>query len=827
MFSLKEYEPNKERLPSWLPWAALVAPGVVLQKEKIFQKTIAFRGPDLASSSAEQMRVACARLNNVLKRLGSGWAFFAEEQRYATTNYVNSQWAHPVGWLIDEERRGQYEQLDTHFDSSYYITFCWETPSDTSKKVEALFIDDPNRNTTTDLYDAKRDLQRFLDDVGGIIDITRECFPAVHELDDDETITYLHSTVSTRRHPMRAPDIPMYLDSLLPDQAYLGGELPVLGDQFIMTATINDFPNEGTAGLLDSLNHLEVEYRWTSRFICLDKQDAEAEIKKYRRKWYSKRKGLLTLLKESMSGQESQLIDTDADMNASDAETALQELATDTVAYGYYTSTITVWDSDIERCREKLERVCAVINNNGFATWIETSNSFQAWLSSLPGHVWANVRRPLINTINLAHMFPLSAIWSGDLYDENLGSKFGHNAPLMITDAAGATPFRLNLNIGDVGHTLLQGPTGSGKSTKLCMLELQWLRYPGAKVVIFDVERSARGATMGVGGAIYEPANPDKPVAFQPLANIDTVEGFQWAIEWVELCLDLQGIKIMPPQRIEISESLQSLASAPRQERTLSGLRNLIQDDTMREALEPYSDGAYGQIFNADHEDIADSNWIMIEMSDLMKKGEAAVLPALSYLFSVLERGVFTRSGPTLLVLDEAWIYMMHPFFMKRIQEWLKKLRKNDVYVLFATQELEDVVDSPICSVILSACQTKIFLPNPEASNPTTKAAYHKIGVTDAEILMLSTATPKRQYFYKSPKGRRLFEMALQEVSLCFAGRSGDEEMRILDEIETNHPPDAWPAAMLGQRSLTWAVDLLQQATPPGHPLKPTEEMFS
>ncbi len=596
MFNLKEYEPSQKRLADWLPWAALVAPGVVLQKEKIFQKTIAFRGPDLASSSPEQMRVACARLNNVLKRMGSGWAFFAEEQRYPTRDYVSPSWSHSVGWLIDEERRGQYEKEGAHFDSSYYITFCWEAPSDTSKQFEAVFIEDPNRNATTDLYDAERDLQRFIQDVGVIIDIMKESFPAVHELDDDETLTYLHSTISTRRHSIKAPPVPMYLDALLPDQTYLGGELPVIGEQYIMTASINGFPTEGMAGVLDALNHLEVEYRWTSRFICMGKQDAEAEIKKYRRKWYSKRKGLVSLIKESLSGHESRLIDTDADMNATDAEAALMELATDTVSYGYYTSTITVWAADVERCREKINRVCTVINNRGFATRIETSNSFQSWLSSLPGHVWANVRRPLINTLNLAHLFPLSAIWAGDPYDDNLAEKFGVKAPLMITDATGTTPFRLNLNIGDVGHTVLFGPTGSGKSTKLCMLELQWLRYPQAKVCIFDKDRSARGATMGIGGGIYEPANPERPLAFQPLADIDTTGGFQWATEWVALCLELQGLVIMPPQRLEISDSLRSLAGSPPRERTLSGLRNLVQDETLRQGLEPYADGPLGPV---------------------------------------------------------------------------------------------------------------------------------------------------------------------------------------------------------------------------------------
>ncbi len=197
-------------------------------------------------------------------------------------------------------------------------------------------------------------------------------------------------------------------------------------------------------------------------------------------------------------------------------------------------------------------------------------------------------------------------------------------------------------------------------------------------------------------------------------------------------------------------------------------------------------------------------------MGALMDKGDAAVLPALSYLFRTLEKGMFARQGPTLLVLDEAWIFMSHPYFMARIREWLKTLRKMNVYVVFATQELEDAVNSEICSVIMSACQTKIFLPNEEASTPMIKAAYQKVGVTEAEVQMLSAATPKRQYFYKSPKGRRLYEMSLQDISLCFAARSGDDEMRILDEIEAKYPAAAWPEQMLKQRGLNWAVNLLR-----------------
>ncbi len=808
MQSLRYYEPKKERLSDWLPWAALIAPGVVVHKDRIFQKSIAFRGPDLSSSSKKELQLSTARLNNALKRLGTGWTFFSEAQRFQTNEYIDSQWDNPVGWIIDEERRGQHEEQGVHFDSSYYGTFVWITPSDSTKKTEHFFVEDPNRKGQDASYDANRDLHHFTRTVGDIVGIMRECFPAVEELNDDDTLTYLHSCVSTRRHKMVAPPVPMYLDALLTDEAYDPGEVAVLGDNFLMTACINDFPSEAIPGVLDSLNHMNVEYRWCTRFICLDKSDAEAELTKYRRKWYSKRKGFSTLIKEAISGEKSDLIDTDADTNASDANVALQELATDSVAYGYYTATVTVWDKNLARCEKKMESVTEAINSRGFATRLETSNSFAAWLSSLPGHVYANVRRPLINTVNLAHVFPLSAVWSGEPYDDNLGKKFDAPYPLMLCDAVGGTPFRLSLNVGDVGHTGVFGPTGSGKSTFLSMLALQWLRYPNARVVFLDKDKSSRAATMGVGGSMFIPGDPDRPVAFQPLAGIDQIGTMQWAVGWIELIMGLQHIVLKPHQRNEIAQTLKALAEAPREQRTLSGFQSLVQDSDIREGLSAYTTGPFAQIFDSDSDELTLSRWMLIEMGRLMALGEAAVVPALSYIFRTIEKG-FGKGAPTLLVLDEAWVFLDHTYFRSKFREWLKTLRRLDVYVVFATQELEDALESQIASAILGAVHTKIFLPNEEANTPVTHAAYQKCGLSDAEIDTLQSARPKREYFYRSPRGRRLFEMQLGPVALCYAARSGDVEQQKMDNIEQKYPPEEWPAALLRDSGLQWAENLL------------------
>src|SRR5450432_175369 len=550
MFSMREYREPANRLPDYLPWACLVAPGVVLQKDAIFQKTVAFRGPDLASSSPSELLSAVARLNNAIKRLGSGWAFFFEAQRFEAMRYPSSTWRHRAAWLVELERRDTFESAGARFESAYFLTIAWQLPSTGSNKLQALFFDDPEERNPR--QDNLRDLATFQKTVAELVDIMRGVFSEVAELDDAETLTYL--------------------DALLPDMAFTPGDTCLLGDSFVPTCTIVGFPGTSLPGLLDDLNHLQVEYRWVTRFICLDRDDAKTQLEKYRKRWWSKRKGLWTMLKEEATKQESALVDSAAANKAADADAALQELGDDLVSFGYLTATITVWDTDLQHARRKLQAVKQAVQSRGFVVRDETINGREAWLGSLPGHVYANVRRPLVSSLNLAHLIPLSAVWAGDVENTHLKEVTGIGHPHVHCSTVGATPFRLNLNVGDVGHTLIVGPTGAGKSTLLSTLALQWLRYPLARVIIFDRDRSARAATLAVGGTVYEPGNERAPTAFQPLARIDNRAERIWASRFVLNLLLAQRVEETPEIKRDVDEALNLTASAPREQRTITNL---------------------------------------------------------------------------------------------------------------------------------------------------------------------------------------------------------------------------------------------------------------
>lgn len=802
MLNLGEYRNRADRLADHLPWAALVAPGVVLNKDGSFQRSFRFRGPDLESATDAELVGTCARLNNVLRRLGSGWAVFFEAERVPAIGYPASEFPDGVSWLVDEERRAAFSVGGTeHYENAYHVTLIYMPPSDQVSGAGRLFMESamPRRGR-----DWREDLAAFTSETDRVLDLLSSLVPEIAPLDDAGTLTYLHGTVSARRHPLAAPETPIYLDAILADTPLVGGIAPMLGELHLRTITVLGFPNTTRPGILDALNHLDFAYRWVSRFICLDKTEATRELTKLRRQWFAKRKSITALLREVIYNEPAPLLDSDADNKVIDADAALQVLGGDHVAFGYLTTTVTVTDSDHGRVEEKVRAVERVINGLGFTTIRESVNAIEAWLGSLPGHVYANVRQPLIHTLNLAHLLPLSAVWAGPTRNAHLDGP-----PLFHAETSGSTPFRFSTHVGDVGHMLVVGPTGAGKSVLLALMLLQFRRYANAQIYVFDKGNSARATVLAMGGAHYM-LGSGGGLAFQPLARIDDPAERSWAAEWIWALLSHERVEVTPEIKETVWTALSSLGAAPIGERTLTGFSILLQSKALRAALAPYTlEGPFGRLFDADGEQLTLTELQCFETEHLLHDA-AAVLPVLTYLFHRLEARFDGR--PTLLVLDEAWVYLDNPVFAARIREWLKVLRKKNVSVVFATQSPADVMDSTIAPAIIESCPQRVFLPNDRAIEPQSRDAYERFGLNARQVELIAHATPKRQYYLQSAQGNRLFELGLGPVALALCGASAAADQALISQVLAEGADD-FAARFLAARGLDWAADVLGQFT--------------
>lgn len=797
MLNLVEYRKRPALLADWLPWAGLVAPGVVLNKDGSFQRTARFRGPDLDSATQGELIATTARLNNALRRLGSGWALFIEAERRPAAGYPQSNFPEPLSWLVDEERRATFEESGNHFESSYHLTLQYLPPEEAGARAAGLLYE----NRSTQGVDWRERLIVFITETDRIYDLLDGVMPEIAWLDDGEMLSYLHGTVSTRHHGIAVPEVPFHLDALLADVPLVGGLAPMLGDAHLRVATVRGFPTSTWPGILDDLNRLGFAYRWSTRFLCMDKADAESELRRLRRQWFAKRKNVVALLRETIFQQESPLVDTDASNKAADADAALQELGSDQLAYGYVTTTVTVLDADATAADEKLRMAERVIQGRGFVTIPETLNAVEAWLSSVPGNAYANVRQPIVSTLNLAHLMPVSAVWAGPERNKHLDGP-----PLIVTRTDGATPFRLVTHIGDVGHTLVVGPTGMGKSVLLATLAMQFRRYAGSRIFAFDMGRSMRATILGLGGEHYD-LSADGAMAFQPLARIDRAGYRAWAGEWVEGRLLHEGVAVGPDEKAAIWSALGSLAGAPVEQRTLTGLSVLLQSNALRQALSPYVlGGPHGNLLDADRDRLGVADVQGFEMEELMPS-RAAVLAVLGYLFARLEERFDGR--PTLLILDESWLFLDDPTFAARIRQWLKTLRKKNVSVIFATQSLADVKDSSIAPAIIESCASRIFLPNPQATEPQIRTIYEGFGLNSRQIEIVATAEPKRDYYYQSRLGNRLFDLDLGPVALAFAGASTPQDQRDIDRVLRDAGAPGFAGGWLRHRGLDWAAELL------------------
>ena len=802
MMNLAEYRRRSQCLADFLPWAALVASGVVLNKDGSFQRTARFRGPDLDSATPAELVATTARLNNALRRLGSGWAIFIEAQRVAANRYPECRFPDAASGLVDAERRAQFEEEGAHFESRYFLTLLWLPPADDAARAEAWLYE----GRAQEGADWRAALAGFVDRSDRVLALIEGFMPEAEWLDDGETLTYLHSCVSTRPQRVRVPETPMHLDAILADEELAGGLEPRLGRAYLRTLTVMGFPSQTWPGLLDDLNRLAFPYRWSTRAICLDKTDATKVLARIRRQWFAKRKSIMAILKEVMTNEASVLLDSDAANKALDADAALQELGSDLVGEAYVSATVTVWDEDFRLADERLRLVEKTIQGRDFTCMRETVNALEAWFGSLPGHVYANVRQPPVSTLNLAHMMPFSAVWAGAERDEHFAAP-----PLFFARTEGSTPFRFALHVGDVGHTLVVGPTGAGKSVLLALMALQFRRYDGAQVFAFDFGGSIRSAALAMGGDWHDlgGALADEvaaPVALQPLARIDEAGERGWAAEWVATLLVREAVTVTPELKEHVWSALTSLASAPAAERTLTGLAVLLQSNALKQALQPYTlDGPWGRLLDAESERLGEAEVQAFETEGLIGSGAAAAV--LSYLFHRIEDRFDGR--PTLLIIDEGWLALDDRGFAGQLREWLKTLRKKNASVVFATQSLADIDGSAIAPAIIESCPTRLLLPNERALEPQIAAIYRRFGLNDRQIEILSRSIPKRDYYCQSRRGNRLFELGLSDVALAFTAASSKTDQAAIAEVLAANGRDGFAAAWLRHRDLGWAAEML------------------
>jgi type IV secretion system protein TrbE len=563
-----------------LPYA-LIEDGVLLQQDGSLLAAWSYRGPDMMSAAAAEMDALGGRLNHVL-RLGSGWMVQCDAIRSRAPGYPEQgAFPDPVTRVIDDERRQQFMEEGAHFESDYFLTLTYLPPPEVEEKAKGWLFE--GRGAYSSAKTAAQHLDRFRLKVDMFENVFGQLFQTerlrrVTVADDygeqhvhDRLLRYLRRCINGIDHPFALPDIPSYLNEILACEDFYGGMEPRIGRKHVRIVAIDGFPRLSSPGILRELDQLPIEYRWNTRAILIDSEEARSMLDKHRKKWRSKIRGWKDQILKTQSGA----VDIHAQEMATDAEEAMGVAAAGDVQFGQYTASIICLDENADRLYKSTRLVMKTVQNLGFSCRIEDVNAVEAWRGSLPGDGYCNVRRVLLHTLNLADMMPITSVWAG-LRENPSALMPKHSPALLYAATSGATPFRFNLHVSDVGHALIVGPSGAGKSTALGLIAAQWFRYPRAQVFAFDRGYSIWMLTEAAGGEFYDLAGPKSDLAFCPLRDIDDEADVAWAVGWIEVLCELNGLRFAPKHRNAVVDAVTQLRLSPT--RTLTELSANVQD---------------------------------------------------------------------------------------------------------------------------------------------------------------------------------------------------------------------------------------------------------
>lgn len=595
-----------------------------------------------------------------------------------------------------------------------------------------------------------------------------------------EGLSFLHRCLTGKSHAIALPCTPVYLDSLLCTEDYIHGMTPQIGRQHICVLAINGLPRSSTQGLLDRLSQLPFACRFSTRFVYLNLLESQKMLNQYRRLWSQKAKSLIAQFMNIKSSRVNQ----NAINKVSEIDNAQRALDNHELIFGSYTANLILMHEDLQTLQMRAAEAIKAIESLGFGVRIETVNATEAFLGSLPGHYYENLRRSIISQDVLADLIPVSAPVLGE--KEAPCPLYGsHRSPLMQVRTAGLSSYLLNLHDQDLGNTLVVGPPGSGKSVLLGELILNLLRYQQMQVFAFDHSYSFFALTRALGG-VHKDLQDHTP-QLCPLSDLNYSRGFDHALSFLITLYELNHMSLSPMEHHELASTLQLLQHS-QLSRSLSQLHILLNSTRLKNGLMPY-------LSSQDAPSLLDGSCNMelnsllttFECKELLNAPPQLSVLVLKQLFYLLERS-FTGT-PAAIVLDEAWLMLQHPVFSHEVIKWFKTLRKHNVIVILATQSLSDLEHSSEFSNLIECTKTRIYLANHAAENLPAAKAYSRLGLSPQEIHALTHAHAKRDYLFVKGEQRIMFNLMLSPEELRLLSFSGEQGRERAESLYRQYGP--------------------------------------
>ena len=707
---------------------------------------------------------------NALLKLDGGFSIFVEAIRHKDYAYnVQFKGSNAFAKNIDK-KRALYLLKHPGYKTSFFICLCKKGDTSSHRALQSFF-QNKGQKTKDPIFETKQVFKAFKEQT----DIVYESLKAICKIEllgvDNDTILRSHKALSfigdciyQNNLPIAFPKAHVYLDALLSSKEFKPGLCPQIGEKFIGVVAIDGLPSEAYFLILNSLAFLKHEYRFHTRFICQDKLQSAFNLEKYRRLWLQKRRGILAQIFNNTSAT----INADAQEQLEDLTYAKKLLDKGEEIFGFYTASIIILNKDFSALKNICDDCVKAIEKLGFLARVETINATEAYLGSLPGHTFYDVRRSLISNSVLCDLLPLSAPFKGEVHTQN--PLYKESTSLLQAKDGFQNNILLNIHDKDLGNGIVIGPPGSGKSVFLGHLILNLMRYQNMQIFCFDKGESFKKLCVALDG---ENLNLNTSLHLSPLEFLESSEDINLAYNFIETLLYLNDTTADNNERHEILEALKILSKNKEMPRSLADLALLISSHKIKDVILQYTkNNVLGGLLDGTINPPLNTPFTLFECSNLFDYAKRQQVPVLKQIFALISRK-FDGSHPGAIIIDEAWLMLKHQICAEEILKWIKTLRKLNVVVILATQSLSDLKDSPLFSNILDCIKTRFYLPNPDAMQEGIFQDYENFGLSKKQIEKISKGIKKQEIFMQKS------DVFMQAIPLIIP-----EELEVLSPLK-------------------------------------------
>ncbi|WP_299844513.1 hypothetical protein [uncultured Jannaschia sp.] len=545
-------------------------------------------------------------------------------------------------------------------------------------------------------------------------------------LADGRWLGLLRTAVTGKYAPLTPGAAFTPIGNLLVDSRvdFRGDSFVVLGSdednlRFGAMFTFKKYPTETAPGFLDRLD-LPGDTVVTHSFTPIDLVPALARVQRTVRQ--------MSAADDAARSAQAQL------------EDAADDLASGRIGFGQHQVSIMA----VARSREELDDLSSEIrtqSQRALAVAVrEGIGARTAYFAQHPGNFAFRARDAMISTACFADFAALHATGRGLVPGTE-----PWGAPITILPTLGGEPYRFNFHQpgepGDrtVGHTLVIGRTGSGKTLGTAFLLAQAQRL-GPRIIAFDKDRGLESAIRGLGGS-YSPVQMGVPTGFNPFRSEADLRGVGWLTDWLGALLTTDAPPLTGVQEEALSNAVRANAESDPYLQTLAAFRSQLVavDDggDLHTRLGQWDDGKYHWLFSGTGTDplTFENRITAFDLTEIFDS--PAVRTAwLSYVFRRIERTV-EDGRPTIIVLDEAWKLLDDAYFQSRLKDWMLTMRKKNVVVVMLTQRVGHIAESAAGGSIFESCVTQILFP----SSRNTSRELAPLNLTDREETFLCASS--------------------------------------------------------------------------------------